>query len=139
MGGRPLDIFCQNREIELSPRRMHHFHLSRLLRKYHFFIIPALSPTREHDFLHVHIFHVFCKILETELSPTRELDLFLSRRAPKTNCSSISPLSPARQLDSLHFHYFQFFDTIQEIELSPTPELDLKPPGVLQNLISFSI
>ena len=57
----------------------------------------------------------------------------------KTNCSSISPLSLARQLDSRHFHYFQFFDTIQEIELSPTPELDLKPPGVLQNLMSFSI
>ena len=136
---RPLDIFCQNREIELSPTRKHHFRLSRLLRKCHFFLIPALSPAREHAFLHFHVFHVFCKILETELSPTRELDLFLSRRAPKTNRSSISPLSPARQLASLHFHYFQFFDTIQEIQLSPTPELDLKPPGVLQNLISFSI
>ena len=97
-------IFCQIREIELSPARQLDFRLFRLGRKSHFFGISALSPARERDVLHFHVFHVLCKIIKIELSPTRKLDFRLSIGAKKMCIPSVSALSPARELDSLHFH-----------------------------------
>ena len=77
--------------------------------------------------------------MKIELSPTRELNFGLFIGAKKMCIPSISAFSPARELDFVHFHNFRYFDGIQEIELSPAPQLDLKPPGVFQNLIFFSI